>query len=100
MDMEFEFFEFEFIFIPSQTQDQNATSTDYNRYLLGLTLIQTFLFVLLEVVGNVTLLSMILHEKFGMDPQKRTITNQILSSICGIFILFNIIVNPLWFIYR
>ena len=41
-----------------------------------------FLFLIVEILGNFLLLSMITYEKYGMDPQKRTVTNQLLSSIC------------------
>ena len=54
-----------------------------------------FLFLVVEILGNFFLLSMITYEKYGMDPQKRTVTNQLLSSICISFILHNIIAMPI-----
>ena len=50
-----------------------------------------FLYVIVEVLGNFLLLSMITYEKYGMDSQKRTVTNQLLSSICISFIILNVI---------
>ena len=50
-----------------------------------------FLYVIVEILGNFLLLSMITYEKYGMDSQKRTVTNQLLSSICISFIILNVI---------
>ena len=36
-----------------------------------------FLFLIVETLGNFLLLSMITYEKYGMDSQKRTVTNQL-----------------------
>ena len=47
------------------------------------------IFLLSEIVGNFLLFCMIIYEKYGMDSQKRTVTNQLLSSICVYFIGFN-----------
>ena len=52
------------------------------------------LFVILETVGNFLLFCMIVYEKYGMDAQKRTVTNQLLSSICWCVILYNIFSMP------
>ena len=46
-------------------------------------------FLLVETVGNFLLFCMIIYEKYGMDSQKRTVTNQLLSSICVNVIGFN-----------
>ena len=53
-----------------------------------------FLVFLLETLGNFLLLSLILFEKFGMDPEKRTIINQLLASICWMLITFNVTCVP------
>ena len=50
-----------------------------------------FLFLIVEILGNFLLISMITYEKYGMDSQKRTVTNQLLSSICISFIILNVI---------
>ena len=47
------------------------------------------IFVLLLTIGNFFLFLMIIYEKYGMDSPKRTVTNQLLSSICGNLIVFN-----------
>ena len=59
-----------------------------------------FLFLIVEIPGNLLLLSMIYYEKYGMDSQKRTVTNKLLTSICVIFILQNIIVMPILMFHR
>ena len=50
-----------------------------------------FLFLIVEILGNFLLLSMITYEKYGMDSKKRTVTNQLLSSICVSFMIHNVI---------
>ena len=59
-----------------------------------------FLFLIVEIPGNFLLLSMITYEKYGMDPQKRTVTNMLLSSICVSFIIHNVIVMPIALFHR
>ena len=51
-----------------------------------------------ETFGNVGLLCLIFFEKYGMDPLKRNVTNQLTSSICiaGIFTLISIIPGVLY----
>jgi hypothetical protein len=59
-----------------------------------------FLFLIVEILGNFLLISMITYEKYGMDSQKRTVTNQLLSSICVSFILHNVIAMPIFMLHR
>ena len=59
-----------------------------------------FLFLIVEILGNFLLLSMIFYEKYGMDSQKRTVTNQLLSSICVSFIVHNVIAMPIFMLHR
>ena len=54
-----------------------------------------FLFFVVEIPGNLLLLSMICYEKYGMDSQKRTVTNQLLSSICVSFLIQNFVAVPI-----
>ena len=54
-----------------------------------------FLFLIVEIPGNLLLLSMIYYEKYGMDSQKRTVTNKLLTSICVSFLLQNVIAMPI-----
>ena len=59
-----------------------------------------FLFLIVEILGNFLLLSMIIYEKYGMDSQKRTVTNQLLSSICVSFMMQNVIAVPIAMFHR
>ena len=59
-----------------------------------------FLFLIVEIPGNFLLLSMITYEKYGMDSQKRTVKNQLLSSICVSFLIHNVIVMPIAVLHR
>ena len=54
-----------------------------------------FFFLIVEIPGNLLLLSMIYYEKYGMDPHKRTVTNKLLTSICVSFLLQNVIGMPI-----
>ena len=54
-----------------------------------------FLFLIVEIPGNLLLLFVICYEKYGMDPQKRTVTNKLLTSK-----LQNIIVMPILMFHR
>ena len=59
-----------------------------------------FLFLIVEIPGNLLLVSMIYYEKYGMDPQKRTVTNKLLTSICVSFLIQNFIVMPILMFHR
>ena len=63
-------------------------------------MVYVFLFLIVEIVGNFLLLSMITYEKYGMDPQKRNVTNQLLSSICVSFLIHNVIAMPIAMLHR
>ena len=58
------------------------------------------LFVILETLGNFLLLSMIIYEKYGMDPQKRTVSNQLLSNNCVMWLIYNLSIMPLFMVHR
>ena len=83
------------IFLPSEALGQPVHSED-----IGIMIFMIFLYILLETVGNFLLFCIIMYEKFGMDPQKRTITNRLLSSICAMEIVFNVVVVTLKLINR
>ena len=72
----------------------NYSICKYNHTVLVKVLFAT-MFVIFEIIGNFLLFCMIIYEKYGMDSQKRTITNQLLSSICGSRMLSNFIVLPI-----
>ena len=60
----------------------------------GLIAFYIFLLVLHETLGNFLLFCLIWYEKYGMDSQKRTVTNQLLSSMCVAQIMHNIFITP------
>ena len=64
--------------------------TDTSNALKGL-----FFYLFLLIFGNAALGILILYEKQGMDPQKRTINNQLLSKTCLILMWQNTFLCPL-----
>ena len=54
-----------------------------------------FFYLFLLIFGNAALGILILYEKQGMDPQKRTINNQLLSKTCLILMCKNTFLCPL-----
>ena len=49
------------------------------------------MFLLVQTVGNFLLFCVMTYEKFGMDSKKRSVTNQLLTSMCGMLILANLV---------
>ena len=62
----------------------------------GLKVFFVILLLLLETLGNILLICMILYEKYGMDPQKRTIANQLLTRMLIVQIVCNIFILPIY----
>ena len=60
----------------------------------GVIALYIFLLILVEILGNFLLVCMIMYEKYGMDAQKRTVTNQLLSRMIFVQILCNIFITP------
>ena len=82
----------------------NFTHIVLNRTLIPLDLktndpafigICCFITLIVEIFGNVNLLVMMIYEKCGMDPQKRTVNNQLIFNLCISFIVLNLISCPL-----
>jgi hypothetical protein len=75
---------------------------DYEHFLIkihmGKNLIEwiwgIFWLLCIEIIGNGCLFATIAYERFGMDPQKRTVINQLLSQCCWTIMLFNITSFP------
>ena len=61
----------------------------------GLIILFIVSLIMLETLGNFLLFCMVWYEKYGMDSKKRTISNQLLSRMIIVQILFNIIMMPL-----
>ena len=62
---------------------------------LGLIISYIVSLTMLETLGNFLLFCMIWYEKYGMDSKKRTISNQLMSRMIIVLILFNIIMMPI-----
>ena len=61
----------------------------------GLIVLYIVSLIMLETLGNLLLFCMIWYEKYGMDSKKRTISNQLMSRMIMVLILFNIIMMPI-----
>ena len=57
-------------------------------------------FIVFQALANFLLFCMIYFERNGMDVQKRTVTNQLLSSVCGSLMIFNILFLPFIYLNR
>ena len=66
----------------------------------GMMMFYVFLFLIVEIPGNFLLIAMITYEKYGMDPQKRTVTNKLLSSLSISFIIHNVIAMTIMMFHR
>ena len=82
----------------------NFTHIVLNRTLNPLDLIDTgpafigiccFFTLIVEIFGNGNLLIMLIYERFAMDPQKRTVNNQLIFNLCFSNIIQNLISCPL-----
>ena len=51
--------------------------------------------IIIEIVGNGLLILVIVYEKFTMDPQKRTVINQLVTIACFFFLIQNIFGVPI-----
>ena len=61
----------------------------------GLVILYIVSLIMLETLGNFLLFCMIWFEKYGMDSKKRTISNQLMSRMIIVLILFNTIMMPI-----
>ena len=77
-----------------------SNSTFWSKPSISESLFHGTLFLILETVGNFLLFCMVIHEKCGMDWQKRTVTNQLLSSVCISCIFHNIFFMPIFMVSK
>ena len=56
--------------------------------------------LVIEVIGNACLFATFSYERFGMDPQKWTVINHLLSQMCWIIIALNITCLPIIVVRR
>ena len=78
-------------------QEHQLNTQEDRRVLLTLHVV---LLVMVETLGNFLLFCMISYEIYGMDPQKRTVTNQLLSKMIIVQILFNIFIMPIYVAFK
>ena len=101
MDFNFKSNEFKFVtnhtfhIMENVSFDEHSMGSDNPPISAHMMVLYVFLFLIVEIPGNLLLLSMICYEKYGMDSQKRTVTNKLLTSICVSFLLQNVIAMPI-----
>ena len=61
----------------------------------GLIILFIVSLTMMETLGNFLYFCIVWYEKYGMDSKKRTISNQLLSRMIIVSILFNIFIMPL-----
>ena len=59
-------------------------------------IVSIFLGIILELFGNGLLYGIFIYEKYGVDSQRRTMINMLLSHICFSCIFLNIFSMPFW----
>lgn len=82
------------------TTSEMANATESVYFHKGVIGSQLSLCAVSETLGNFMLLAVILYEMYGMNPQKRTVSNQLLSSMCMVLIMFNLSIVPVWCVSR
>ena len=50
---------------------------------------------IVEIIGNGNLIIMMVYERYAMDPQKRTVNNQLISYLCFVGIIQNLVCCPI-----
>ena len=79
--------------------DLVSESWDYGKTIITV-FINIIFGILFEVVSNSLLYGIFIYEKYGVDSQRRTMTNMFLSQICIACIFLNILAHPLWNILK
>ena len=74
--------------------DLVSESWDYGKTITTV-FISIIFGILFEVVSNSLLYGIFIYEKYGIDSQRRTMTNMFLSQICIACIFLNILAHPL-----
>ena len=85
------------IFVNFSIKKNSAQFIQPNAVMIAL--YATF-FLMLETLGNFLLYCIIIYEKYGMDPQKRTVTNMLMSNMIIIQMLFNLLIMPIITFHR
>ena len=86
-----------YIFLNFSIKNNSAQFIQPNAVMIAF--YATFFFIL-ETLGNFLLYCIIIYEKYGMDPQKRTATNMLLSNVITVQMLFNLLIMPITTFHR
>ena len=76
--------------------DQNDPELDWSSKNISTLFVFIAFGILLEFVGNGFLYGIFIYEKYGIDSQRRTIINMLLSQICFASIFLNLFAMPFW----
>ena len=76
--------------------DNDTQQKSFQSPPTGMVAFYIVLFLIAEFLGTFLLICMIIYEKYGMDPQKRTVSNQLLSNNCVMWIVHNLVVMPIF----
>ena len=80
----------------SQNVDNDTQPKSFQMPPTSLMAFYIVLILITETLGTFLLICMIIYEKYGMDPQKRTVSNQLLSNNCVMWIVHNLLVMPIY----
>ncbi len=80
----------------SLNADNGTQQKSFQSPPTGIVAFYIVLFLIAEFLGTFLLICMIIYEKYGMDPQKRTVSNQLLSNNCIMWIVHNLLVMPIF----
>ena len=76
--------------------EKNDPEFDWNCRTISTLFVLIAFGLLLEFVGNGFLYGIFIYEKYGIDSQRRTIINMLLSQICFAYIFLNTFAMPFW----
>ena len=88
------------VYFSSQSLNFSSHTGNYQSPPTILKVVFVILLFILETLGNFLLVCMANYEKFGMDPQKRTASNQLLRNNCFTWLLYNLFIMPIFMVHR
>ena len=83
------------IYFGNHAQEIDQKPTGFGEKILNITII-IVLGIILEILCNAMLFGIFLYEKYGVDSQRRTIINMLLSQVCFATIVLNLLSMPFW----
>jgi hypothetical protein len=73
--------------LPLFSHTMNNTTLEYDSASSTVKVLFTLHFITIQIVGNLLWVGIIHFEKWGSDPQKRDLSNQLISFACQLIIL-------------